>query len=51
VALQAVACAAIIFLLTSITVQEWLVLGQVAAVATVIFLVTARRRATLRTAG
>lgn len=51
VAVQAVAGAAILFLLTSITAQEWLVLGQVAAIATVIFVVTTRHRAALRTTG
>lgn len=51
VAVQLLAGAAILFLLTSITVQEWLVLGEVAVVATLVFVVTAKRRATLRTAG
>jgi L-asparagine transporter-like permease len=38
------AAAAIVGLLTSITPAEWLVLGQVAGVATVIFWVARRRR-------
>lgn len=44
-------CLAIVFLLTSITASEWLVLAEVAAVATLIFLATRRRRAAIRTAG
>jgi APA family basic amino acid/polyamine antiporter len=45
------ACTAIILLLTSITAAEWLVLVEVAAVASVIFFATRQRRAALRTAG
>lgn len=44
-------CIAIVLLLTSITASEWLVLAEVAAVATVIFVATRRRREALRTAG
>lgn len=44
-------CAAIVFLLTSITASEWLVLAEVAAGAALIFVATRRRRAELRTAG
>ncbi len=44
-------CAAIIFLLTSIKPEEWLVLAEVAGVAAVIFLATRKRRAAVRTAG
>jgi APA family basic amino acid/polyamine antiporter len=40
-----VACAAILGLLTSITAEEWLVLGEVAGVATVVFVVARRRGA------
>lgn len=43
-------CIAIVLLLTSITASEWLVLAEVGAVASVIFLATRRRRAALRTA-
>lgn len=43
-------CLAIVLLLTSITASEWLVLAEVAAVATVIFFVTRSGRARLRTA-
>lgn len=44
-------CIAIVLLLTSITASEWLVLAEVAAVASVIFFATRQRRAALRTAG
>lgn len=43
-----VACAAILGLLTSITAAEWLVLAEVAGVATVVFLVARRRKGQTR---
>jgi hypothetical protein len=43
-------CIAIVGLLTSITTSEWLVLLEVAVVATVIFFATRSSRAQLRTA-
>lgn len=51
VLVQLLACGAIVFLLTSITRAEWTVLAEVAIVASVIFAVTRKRRAELRTAG
>ncbi len=51
IAVQVLASAAILFLLTSITLDEWLVLVYVIVAATVIFFVTRSSREKLRTAG